>query len=302
MWELYSMRHKENNGEPDVFVYDNFPASFRNQFIDMLFRMLKITDEFPLSYGQNYCRSFCEFYAREKGLKKLHAWYDEYNNYNALEKYIDECNNNDFLDIMDCAMWWFYRQIDSSENKKYMKVYDPTASELNHRLKQHGLGYELLNGEIIKKTNAVTHETIVKPALKLLLDERFRGAEEEYLKSWDYFKRNENKDAIVNAAKAFESAMKCICSIMGYEFDEKATASRLVDILRANSYFPAYMANHLNALCEVLKSGAPTVRNKTSAHGQGEEIIDVSEAFAAYVLNLVASNIVFLCNLCHESS
>jgi len=54
------------------------------------------------------------------------------------------------------------------------------------------------------------------------------------------------------------------------------------------------MSNHLAGLRMTLESGVPTARNKTSGHGQGVTPIEVSEEFASYVLNLTASNIVFL--------
>ena len=41
-------------------------------------------------------------------------------------------------------------------------------------------------------------------------------------------------------------------------------------------------------------TGVPTVRNKTSGHGQGATPADVPEHLARYVLHMTASNIVFL--------
>ena len=91
------------------------------------------------------------------------------------------------------------------------------ADELNLRFKQHSLGYEFTNGEIIPKTNEVIHQQIIKPALKVLTDERFRGAEEEYLLAFEHFKTGNNKDAILNAGKAFESTIKTICKELEYK-------------------------------------------------------------------------------------
>ena len=88
---------------------------------------------------------------------------------------------------------------------------------------------------------------------------------------------------------------------MNFPFDnQKDDAKKLIQILRDNGFFPAYLESHMNGIRTTLESGAPTVRNKTSGHGQGEGIVDVSEAFASYALNLVATNIAFLCKLFQE--
>ena len=59
--------------------------------------------------------------------------------------------------------------------------------------------------------------------------------------------------------------------------------------------------SYFSAVRGCLDSGLPTVRNKTSGHGQGQEIIELPEHFAAYALNLAATNIVFLVNAYKQS-
>ena len=177
------------------------------------------------------------------------------------------------------------------ENNFFQKAID----ELNWRLKQNGLGYEFINGEIIVKTNTMTHENVVKPALKILSDEEFRGAEKEYLLAFENYRRGENNNAILNAVKAFESAMKIICSGLGYEYDkDRATAKALINILKQNSFFPSYLNNHMDELRISLETGATTIRNKIAGHGQGASVQETEDMYVEYVLNLVAANIIFL--------
>ena len=57
------------------------------------------------------------------------------------------------------------------------------------------------------------------------------------------------------------------------------------------------MSNHLSSLRVTLESGLPTVRNKTSGHGQGKMEIEIPTEFAEYAINLAAVNIVFLVNI-----
>ena len=299
IFNLFSYRNRDITKEPDIYNYDVFPEEFRNQFLHIILGVCKVLQR---SFPNSIC-AVCEIFAREKGLKCIYSHrYGERNSGAAFEEYVSTCSDADFLDIMDLT---FRAVVDNDDVRDCFnannRVYLDAINELNERLKRHNLGYEFSNGMIIKKTNKVTHETIVKPALKLLCDKDFRGAEDEYLNAWKQFMDGNNQGAILNAAKAFESFMKIICSKMHYSFDkEKDTAKKLLEHLKSNNFFPSYLENHLNALITTLESGAPTVRNKTAGHGQGEERISVPDDYATYVMNLVASNIVFLHSIYKE--
>lgn len=299
MYNLYSKRKKDAQGNPEVFVYDDFPTAFRNQFFTIVIEVLKKAEYYGL---HNAIGDLCKAFAQEKGLKYIATFagcITHINDCDALERYIDNCNNEDFLDLMDYIFGVF---ISNQEIQRQCcrygqnnNFFQNAIDELNFRLKQHNLGYEFLNGEIIVKTNTVTHERIVKPALKLLLEEEFRGAEEEYLLAFEDYRQGKNKNAIFNAGKAFESAMKAICSGMNYAFDDKKdTAKDLINILEKNKFYPSYLNTHIVAIRTTLESGAPTLRNKTSGHGQGDSIQNIPDEYVEYMLNLVASNIVFL--------
>lgn len=296
MYTLYSQRLKDTSGEPEVFKYNEFPQSFRNQFYTIIYDVLLHQEKcFTLVYD------LCKTYAQEKGLKAVSEnGHSQGNSFSALQHYIDTCNSQDFIDLMDFMFGYFISNHEVQH--KYGIFYDDFSQnaieELNLRLKQHQLGYEFTNGQIIVKTNTFAHKNIVKPSLVLLADEEFRGAEDEYLAAFDHFRNGQNKDAILNAAKAFESVMKTICLGLGYPFDEKrATIKPLVEILKTQSFFPAYLGTHLSTICTALETGAATVRNKETGHGQGSHVETVGDEYVEYVLNLVASNIIFLYKL-----
>lgn len=301
MYTLYSQRLKDASGEPEVFKYNDFPKAFRNQFFKIITKVNeKIDTRHPL-YPIDVLSGLCEEFAQEKGLKYIPGTlYTPANSQTALEHYIDSCSDKDFLDLVDFIFGHFVSN--QKTQKEYGVSYDDFSQgaieELNLRLKQHQLGYEFTNGQIIVKTNTFAHKNIVKPSLVLLADEEFRGAEDEYLAAFDRFRSGQNKDAILNAAKTFESVMKTICLGLGYPFDEKrATIKPLVEILKTQSFFPAYLGTHLSTICTALETGAATVRNKETGHGQGCHVETVGDEYVEYVLNLVASNIIFLYKL-----
>lgn len=306
MKDLYSIRHRDNNGEPDVFVYDDFSDAFRNQvfYIIKVFIILVARNQLP-SHNvtpDDFATKISIAYCYEKGLKHLYRYLRrDYDDLYGIEHYIEECNDADLLDFMDFV---FANYVCSDELKRSCNgdnsFFDDSINELNRMLKRHNLGYEFCNGEIIKKTNTVAHETIIKPALQLLLDENFRGAEEEYLLAFDCYKEGNNKDAIANALKSFESVMKTICNKLGYSYTEKDGASRLIAILKSNSFFPLYLETQLNSVKSILESGIPTMRNKEAGHGQGEEIVNVSDEFVEFALNSAATNIILLFRIYQE--
>lgn len=302
MYTLYSKRKKDAEGNPEVFIYDTFPVGFRNQFFTIINQVF-IEYKWRKGKSDELCEGICKTFAQEKGLKCISgSRYDESNSIDALETYIDKCTDEDFLDLMDFIFAVF---ISNKELHKYFyfssdseNFFLAAINELNWRLKQNSLGYEFINGEIVVKTNTVVHENIVKPALKLLVDEDFRGAEEEYLLAFEDYRKGENKNAILNATKAFESTMKTICFQLGYNYNkDRDTAHTLIKILADNSFYPSYLNDHMAGICNTLKSGAPTVRNKTAGHGQGTSVQQISDEYVEYVMNLVATNMLFLYKL-----
>lgn len=296
MKELFSRRYRDKSGDPEVYIYNNFSQEFRNQCFyivgDFINKIQKTTYE-------DVAEKICEAFAREKGLKYVAGYYGRINDLDAISKYFDESSNEDFFDFVDFIF------TNCVGTKELIDAYwhfgdDPfvrAADELNLRFKQHSLGYEFTNGEIIPKTNEVIHQQIIKPALKILTDERFRGAEEEYLLAFEHFKTGNNKDAILNAGKAFESTIKTICKELKYKYEYTSSAKKLVETLKSNGFYPSYLDSCLNNLCGLLEEGAPVVRNKESGHGQGASVKSTADEYVEYVLNTVASNIVFLYRL-----
>ncbi len=316
MFELYSQRIKNQEGESEVFIYNEFSSKFRNQFIycvkdcynSMEGKIDKINrniDFFPDAYEIGFlcldsmAELIYSIFKREKGLG------DEVgSDWDDLTKYIQECDNTDFLDMMDLIAHLIFNKSKNifsdifGENifKNHFSGYiDDGINHINLRLKENLLGYEIIDGKVIAKTNTVTHEHIIKPALKLLIDEDFRGAEEEYLLAFENFKNGENENAIINGNKAFESVLKTICGKLEYQYDpSKASAKKLLNILEENNFFPGYLKNHLSSLINSLETGAPVIRNKVAGHGQGENVRKVGDEYVEYVLNLTATNILFL--------
>ncbi|MFH5781534.1 STM4504/CBY_0614 family protein [Heyndrickxia oleronia] len=170
---------------------------------------------------------------------------------------------------------------------------DDAISELNQRFQEHGLGYQFLGSLIVRVDSDYIYREAVEPAVELLFQEEFEGASEEFLKAHVHFRNGQDKEAITEALKAFESVMKTICKRMRWEVDDKATAKKLIDVLLKNELVSSSLQTQLTYLRTILE-GLPTVRNRNSGHGQGEKSIKVPRHLVAYALHLCATNIVFL--------
>lgn len=307
MFNLLSERIKNASGEPEVYIYDNFPKEFRNQ----VYYIMKDVIKPYCSYGcSDLWNAMHDAFAREKGLKKLGSyectWNTSYGEYN-IEEYLDCSSNTDVLDFIDFIFSIFNKVLrETKPDRQYdydsKKKVDDAIEELNFRFKQHKLGYEFVNGEIIRIDTTLIHNNIIKPALKLIYDEDFSGAEEEMRRAFECRRKADNKNAILEAGKAFESTMKVICDKKGYTYDkDKDTAQKLIETLEINGFYPAYMKAHLTSIRTTLKTGVPVVRNKNSGHGQGSTVIDVPDEFAEYAINLAAANIVLLVGIYHST-
>ena len=67
------------------------------------------------------------------------------------------------------------------------------------------MGYEFANSQIITIDSTFLHKTAVKPALKILFEEGFEGAEDEIRNAYERRRKGDNKNAILEAGKAFEN-------------------------------------------------------------------------------------------------
>ena len=171
---------------------------------------------------------------------------------------------------------------------------DEALEEINVRFRQASVGYQFADANIIRLDSEYAHEEIVKPALSLLRRPEFAGAQEEFLRAHKHYRGGENPQAITEAAKAFESTLKAVCDIKGWEYSRGSRASDLLKKVRVKRLWPDYLDTSFDQLLATLNSGLPKVRNEDGAHGQGSVPRQTPHYVAAYALNLAATKIVFI--------
>jgi hypothetical protein len=288
----------------DVFKYDEIPSEFRVQVFHLLRHTIGgYADPNPWDPLANLPPSnrlwgrLENMLAEEFGLFQLGEGSNPFRNFT---QFLLDCPDVD--QVLDCIELSF-RAIDEvvrqwSPEDRYRSGADTypdnAIATLNARFLEHRLGYQYASGRIVKIDNQMVHAEVVVPTLTLLSDSAFAGANQEFLTALDHLRHRRTKEAIVEAAKSFESTMKTICDLKQWSYAPTDTASKLIDVLVQKGLIPTYMQTQLNALRSLLESGAPTIRNKTAAHGQGAVPIAVSEDVARYAINTAAANITLL--------
>ncbi len=283
-------------GQPDVYQYNELPQAFRVQIAHVWrdaigFYRSSTTDK------QIHWEIIHDTLAKELGVFDLGD--SHLLPFGKCQQFLLNSDATEALDIIELT----FKFIDGvMRNEDYRKVRDAgvkqnaddAIEELNHRFREHGIGYQFVEGEIIRVDSQYLHAEAIKPALSLLNVAGFQGASDEFLGAHEHYRKDEYADAIADALKAFESTMKAICDSHSWSYPASAAAKTLLNSVLNNGLVPRFMETHLSGVRNTLEAGLPVVRNKLGGHGQGKEPIKVHAYFAGYALHLAATNIVFL--------
>lgn len=300
IFDLFSKRQKRLRGEvPDIFVYDNLPQPLKVQVVHIIQDVVG-QDRFSGDYQAEEVYEYLhKAICREYGVFKLGEGYNESNQSQLLNYFLKTTKTEEAIDIIELCFkyidkvvrenYWNYKQ------RTYSKLEpDNAITELNERFRENGVGYSFEGGEIIRIDSTYVHSEITKPTISLLWSEKFKGANEEYLKAHEHYRHGRNKECLTECLKAFESTMKISCKEKGWSFNQTDTAKKLIQICFQNGLVPTFTQNQFTSLQNLLESGIPTIRNKLGGHGQGHVPQKVDDEMTRYALNLTGTNIIFI--------
>lgn len=279
--DTYSRRKKRaEQGEPDVYHYDQVPSHLRIQVRHILNEALGTYLDSPGRFSKHNSGFWLELHSillREMGRLSLCGERRK----NPKDDILDAVTNtltdiDDWLTVVELCFLSMHTTI-SGWDERYRRdagiTQDPedAIEELNARFRHACLGYQFEADQIVRVDSQYLHSEVVKPALKLLGDPRFAGAQEEFHSAHAHYRAGEYEDAIHDANRAFESTMKAICDVKGegWEYSKGARASDLIKIVRRNGLLPDYLDQSFDQLISTLQSGLPRVRNDAGGHGQG---------------------------------
>lgn len=295
VYDTYSKRKKRLAGlVPDVYTYDSISLELRNQIVFI------VADIVTVVFGDYESDSVYDYLSRtlsrEWGTEYLVAHGDLIENDEEVKDAIRKLTDPDYvLDIVELLLQTAQNHAKDERNLVTARAKSSLAhliEELNHRFKEHGVGYEYSDGQIIRIDSQLLHSEVVKPALRLLSDPGFEGAHDEYLAAHEHFRHRRYKEALNEALKAFESTIKVIAGVRGWTINKGDTANKLVKACMDNGLFPSYYQSHFSGLTNLLVGGVPSIRNAEAGHGQGAVVKEIDPHIVAYTLHMTAAAIV----------
>jgi hypothetical protein len=231
VFSLFSKRQKALRGEtPDIYTYDEISEHLRVQIVTIIKDAIGVDIYSHSRQNAHECYEFVwKALCREYG-QLVRG--DEYFEGNVLNFILKETDIEKVLSAIELCFRHIYKVIDRnnrySANTRVSITPTEATEELNERFREHGVGYQFDVGEIIRVDSTFMHSEVVKPALLLLSNKKFEGANEEYLKAHEHYRHGRNKECLTDCLKAFESTLKSICLEKGWAYDSTDTAKKLI--------------------------------------------------------------------------
>jgi len=177
--------------------------------------------------------------------------------------------------VLDLVEAWF----DHADPSKVAEC----EKELNSLFDIHNSPWRIVNGTVILIDSDYLHNEVVSKTQRLLKEQEFSGALEEFTESVSCLTDVRTKEAIVNAHKSVESVMKtCL------KTKEHLTFGKLLEKLIKSGIIPDYYKEFLIHF-EKLALGAVKERNLPArGHGQGHEPTQVPKSLAEFAVHLAA--------------
>lgn len=304
--DLYSKRQKRLRGEvPDIFSYDKLPDTLKMQIVYIWHQVLGDEENFRRDHiAQQSYKFIVDKLCEEHGYPHLCATSaGRLNHFDELIRYfLADGDVEEQLDAVELSFVYVntllpqQHYLNSHEKVSRDKAAKAAINKLNIRFKENGVGYQFINNRIVRVDSELLHVEAVKPALRLLSEPHYKGAQEEFLSAYDHYRHGNNKEALADCLKAFESVMKSICDKRKWSYNKTDTAKKLIRVCLDNGLVPSFWQNQLSALRSLLEGSIPTVRNKLGGHGQGSTPVNVEEHVVTYALHMTASTIVFFAN------
>lgn len=303
IYRLYSKRKIEREREADeVYFYDEIPRTLRSQLFQIFLEAFENEQ-----LGRSRCTHFrlsrvhfqlaVKILRREYGVDSLVQHISDPTE--EFLKFLKACKTDQFLDCAELLGRAVMSDEDLEDEYKLEII-----QEINHRFMEAALGYEFVDFEIIRIDSGILHSEVLKPTLLALSSNvLYEGANEEIRQAFEKYRSHDNKGAIVEALKAFESTMKAILEKNEWPHSPGDPASKLIAACFENGLLPPHMRNHVNALKNTLETGVPVVRNKTAGHGQGAVVKSVEGHMTSYVLYTALANMkLFIdCDMARDS-
>ncbi|MGD1216687.1 MAG: hypothetical protein ABR861_17025 [Terriglobales bacterium] len=239
---LFSKRQKALRKEvPDVYQYDVIPPQLRAQVVHILRDLFGFVGDYDLNGCLKTFKQISDILCREYGVFCLSSNAREHIDSQVVDFLLNRADHEQVIDTIETSFSIAKSRIFSNSLGPQIpseKLEDAIA-EVNIRFREGGVGYQYESGEMIRVDSQLIHIAIVKPALMLLRAKEYAGANAEFLKAFEHYRKGDTKECLNECLKAFESTMKVICKKRGWAFKQTDTASTLIEVCYQNGLIPA---------------------------------------------------------------
>ncbi len=300
VYDLYSKKQKRLRGEvPQTVIHDDLPRKLRKQISEVISDAIGEAEIAGRSMANSHYYNIYKILCREYGVDRLKTENRMVLTFQMkVLDFFEEADIDEALDVVQLSFQIINTEIrnqtDYKQTNRIKSSPDEAVEELNTRFRESGVGFQFERNEIIRVDSTYIYKEVTKPVINLLYNDKFQGANEEFMAAHEHYKHKKNKECLNECLKAFESVMKIICLDKKWEFQQNITANGLIDLCLKNSLIPTNMSNQFSSIRSLLETGIPSIRNKFSGHGQGKSKVIVSDSLARYALNLTGTNILFL--------
>lgn len=303
VYDTYSKKKKraEKGDEPDVYQYEALPTHLRRQLV-MIFDQAIGHYWSRQSYSVPPPNANSWWDAIDDAMLKEVESYHGTSGKSPPEKckaflLINASTIEECLDLVGvvCKVLVQLSGNDPYEVEQRGATQGPKAAlaEINNRFKEHAVGYQFENGEIIRIDDQLFHSEVTKPTLALLREPGFEKANEDFMMAHARYMKRDYKGTNQAAGNAFESTLKSICTAHGWEYNKGATAGPLVTLVRNKGLFPD-VGKGFDSYVAMMKTGVPEIRNTQGSHGSDLKDSPPPDYVARYMLHLTAANILML--------
>lgn len=238
---IYSKRQKQLRGEvPEGYTYD-LPERLRVQIV-YLWQRFDTPVQNHLGHVKVLSEMVVEFLCEEYGRLELlepdpRRVFSARDYRKELERFfLKETDTEKILDAVEVIFHFhhnLHRDYEWHRNYEWKNEWRKSVREasetLNRRFQEHGVGYQLANGKIIRVDSEYLHKEAVEPALLLLDDPAYSVAQKNFLKALRYYRKDDFDAALIACGKSLESTLKAICDKRGWKRQHNAGTRSLIN-------------------------------------------------------------------------
>lgn len=195
----------------------------------------------------------------------------------------------EFLKGIDYAMDLISNVYADAGSMAPMRAGEEVRGYISELFAKRGIPYHYEDYKLVWAGDRGAHQVVVGPALQALADARLAGARNEFEAALGHLlagTQKDREDAIEEAAKSVESALKVLVAEKGLTIAANATLRPLFDALKDGGVLPDFTDNLVQA--------AARIRNKMGGHGAGPQPRQIDLDIATAAVNGAAAAIVLL--------